>query len=73
MFIITYKSEFIRFKKGMSKDEVKGILGKPFKIEHCSHKENEKLIFKLDSGRPKSVLYSVLFTDDHLVYVAKLN
>jgi hypothetical protein len=57
----------------MSKDEVKGILGKPFKIEHCSHKENEKLIFKLDSGRPKSVLYSVLFTDDHLVYVAKLN
>jgi hypothetical protein len=73
MFIINYKSEIIRFKKGMSKDAVTGILGEPFKIEHNIHKENEKLIFKLEDGRPKSVLYSILFRDDQLVYVAKLN
>ena len=72
-FAINIKGEFIRFKKGMSKDDVKLILGEPFKVELNANNLNEKLIFKINSGKPMAVRYSVLFTDDRLVYVAKIN
>ncbi len=65
--------ELIRLNKGMSKIDVMSILGEPFKVESCENKLNEKLVFKINSGRPISTRYSALFLNDVLVYVAKLN
>lgn len=64
--------ELVRLHKGMSKIDVTRVLGEPFKIESCSNKLNEKLVFKIYNGRPMSTRYSVLFFDEELVYVAKL-
>ncbi|MEO6305223.1 MAG: hypothetical protein ABIP51_18835 [Bacteroidia bacterium] len=57
----------------MSKQKVISILGEPFKIEGCTGESNEKLIFKINSNRLKNVSYSILFREEELVYVAKLN
>lgn len=72
-FVINIKGELVRLNKGMSKNEVLLILGEPFKVEPCENKFNEKLIFKINNGRPISTRYSVLLFDEKLVYVAKLN
>ncbi len=71
-YLITYKGDLIRLKKGMSKPDVISMIGKPLRVENCKSNVNEKLIFKVNSGHPVSVLYSVLFTEEELVYVAKL-
>lgn len=65
--------ELVRLHKGMSKNDVTTILGEPFKIESCANELNEKLVFKINNGRPVSTRYSILFTSEQLVYVAKLN
>lgn len=65
--------ELVRLQKGMSKNEVTFILGEPFKIELCTNLLNEKLVFKINNGRTISTRYSILFTNEQLVYVAKLN
>lgn len=65
--------ELVRLHKGMSKNDVTTILGEPFKIESCANELNEKLVFKISNGRPVSTRYSILFTSEQLVYVAKLN
>ena len=65
--------ELVRLNKGMSKKEVISILGEPFKVESCDNKLNEKLVFKINIGRPVSTRYSVLFFNAELVYVAKIN
>lgn len=65
--------DLIRLKTGMSKNDVVSILGQPIKTENCKGLLNEKLIFKINCGQPKLVSYSALFTDQELVYVAKLN
>jgi hypothetical protein len=65
--------ELMRLHKGMSKNDVTSILGEPFKIESCSNELNVKLVFKINNGRATGVRYSVLFTNEQLVYVAKLN
>lgn len=72
-FLIHMMGDLVRLKTGMSKDDVISILGQPAKIETCKGLSNEKLIFKINSGRPKHISYSVLFTEEELVYVAKLN
>lgn len=65
--------ELVRFYKGMSKDDVTEILGEPYKIESSDNILNEKLVFKINNGNAISVRYSILFTSNELVYVAKLN
>ena len=72
-FVINLMGELVRLQKGMSKSDVTAILGDPIKIELCSNPLNEKLVFKINSGKPISSRYSLLFTDKLLVYVAKLN
>ncbi len=63
----------MRLHKGMSKNEVTEILGEPFKIELSTNALNIKLVFKINNGKAMGARYSVLFTCDQLVYVAKLN
>lgn len=72
-FVINMMGELVRFYKGMSKNDVTEILGEPYKIEECANKLNEKLVFKINNGKAMNVRYSVLFTSNELVYVAKLN
>jgi hypothetical protein len=72
-FIINMMGELVRFYKGMSKDDVTEILGEPYKIESSDNILNEKLVFKINNGNAISVRYSILFTSNELVYVAKLN
>lgn len=62
-----------RLEKGMAKNIVLEILGNPMKTEQCASKANEKMTFKIYSNDFVSTRYSVLFTDDALVYIAKLN
>ena len=65
--------ETLRLKKGMSKQEVISILGNPFKVESCKNQSNEKLIFKINSSlKLTDTSYTILFTRQELVYVAKL-
>jgi hypothetical protein len=64
--------ELVRLNKGMSRNEVISILGEPCKVESCDNKLNEKLVFKINSGRPISTRYSVLLFNQELVYVAKI-
>lgn len=72
-YVINIMGELMRLKKGMSKEDVMSILGEPVKIESCTNPVNEKLVFKINNGKPVSTRYSVLFTNEQLVYVAKLN
>jgi len=72
-YALNIRGELVRLQKGMSKIEVTEILGEPLKLEDCSSKFNEKLMFKIDNGKAMSVRYSILFNSDQLVYVAKLN
>jgi hypothetical protein len=72
-FVINRMGEMVRLQKGMSKNEVTSILGEPFKIELCTNVLNEKLVFKINNGRTIDTRYSILFTNEQLVYVAKLN
>lgn len=72
-YVINIMGELIRFQKGMSKSEVTSILGEPIKIEACSNPINEKFVFKINTGQLISIRYSILFTNELLVYVAKLN
>ncbi len=72
-YAINIRGELVRLHKGMTKNEVITILGEPLKLEDCSSKLNEKLVFKIDNGKATGVRYSVLFNSDQLVYVAKLN
>lgn len=72
-FIINLMGELVRLQKGMPKNEVTALLGEPVKTEACSSPLNEKLVFKINSGKPVSTRYSLLFTNKLLVYVAKLN
>jgi hypothetical protein len=66
--------DVIRLKKGMTIQEVISLLGNPSKIEKCVNKSNEKLVFKLSSDLIVTVsTYTILFTRQQLVYVAKLN
>lgn len=71
-FVINIMGELVRLHKGMSKIDVTEILGEPYKIEPCTNKLNEKLVFKINNGRPISARYSILFFEEALVYVAKL-
>lgn len=64
--------ELVRLQKGMSKSDVTSVLGEPFKIEPCENTQNEKFVFKINSGRPVSARYSALFFNETLVYIAKL-
>lgn len=72
-YVINIMGELMRLKKGMSKEDVTAILGEPLKMESCTNPVNEKLVFKVNNGKPVSTRYSVLFTNEQLVYVAKLN
>jgi hypothetical protein len=72
-FVINLMGELIRLRKGMQKNEVTALIGEPVKTEICSSPLNEKLVFKINSGKPVSTRYSLLFTNKLLVYVAKLN
>lgn len=64
--------ELVRLNKGMSKNTILSLLGEPFKTESCANRLNEKLVFKINAGRPASARYSVLLFNEELVYVAKL-
>lgn len=72
-FVINIMGQLVRFYKGMSKNDVTEILGVPYKIESSTNILNEKLVFKINNGRGMNVRYSILFTSNELVYVAKLN
>ena len=72
-FIVNIKGELVRLQKGMSQSDVKLVLGEPIKTEPCENYLNQKLIFKINSGRPVSARYAALFFNESLVYVAKLN
>ena len=72
-YLINLKGDFIRLRKGMTKQEVKNILGEPYKIENCTNLSNKKLFFKIKSDRPANVTYSILFTEESLIYVVKIN
>ncbi len=72
-FVITIMGELVRLRKGMSKNDVTEILGEPFKIDPSTNTQNEKLVFKINNGKAMGVRYSILFTSNELVYVAKLN
>ena len=71
-FVLNIKGDLTRLEKGMSKQDVLAILGEPLRIEECSGEFNEKMIFKLYSNGHTSNRYSVLFTSNTLVYIAKL-
>ncbi|PBQ30616.1 hypothetical protein CNR22_02120 [Sphingobacteriaceae bacterium] len=61
-------------KKGMTKQEVITILGNPVKIENCKNICNEKLVFKINGHQVvRGSTYTLLFTREQLVYVAKVN
>jgi hypothetical protein len=72
-YLINFKGDLVRLKKGMSKHDVIAIIGEPLRIENCKSKLNEKLIFKVNNSQTISILYSVLFIEEELVYAAKLN
>lgn len=72
-FVINIMGELVRLHKGMSKNDVTSILGEPFKIESCANELNIKLVFKINNDRAMAARYSILFTSEQLVYVAKLN
>ena len=72
-FLVMRDGEIIKLEKGMAKRDVISILGEPIRMEDCKSTVNEKLIFKINSGNPTPVLYSILFTMEELVYAAKLN
>lgn len=63
--------EMLRLEKGFSKKDTIDVMGEPFKIEQCNNELNEKLIFKVNNGRLSGALYSIMFTNDELIYVAK--
>jgi hypothetical protein len=63
--------EVVRLKKGMTRKEVISILGNPVKTENGKSKSNEKLIFRISISESKSGSYTVLFTREELVYIAK--
>lgn len=72
-FLINYGDHLVRLKQGMIKEKVFEILGNPIRSEECKNPVNEKLVFKIPYGRSLSVSYSILFLDQHLNYVIKLN
>jgi len=72
-FVLNIMGDLKRFEKGMSKKLVLEILGNPIKTEECSSLMNQKMTFKIYSNDFVSTRYSVLFTNDELVYIAKLN
>ena len=71
-YIIDLKGgEVVRLKKGMSKEEVRAILGSPLRIEDCQNRSNEKWIFKINGHHVIKASYTLLFNRETLVYVAK--
>lgn len=65
--------EEVLLKKGMTRTEVIALLGKPCKIEPCRNERNEKLIFRIKTDSLVSSRYAVLFIQQALFYVAKMN
>ena len=72
-FVLNIMGDLKRLEKGMSKIDVITILGEPIKIEKCSSQLNEKMVFKLGSNTIINTRYSALFTNNMLVYIAKIN
>ena len=65
--------EEVLLKKGMTRNEVIALLGNPCKTEPCRNESNEKLIFRINSHGLASSHYAVLFIQQSLFYVAKIN
>lgn len=68
-----WNGEEVLLKKGMNRAEVIALLGKPCKVEQCRNENNEKLIFKINSNSLACSRYAVLFIQQALFYVAKIN
>lgn len=71
-FVLNIGKDLKRFEKGMSKNEVLKILGDPLSIEKGSSVINEKMTFKICINDFVSSYYTVLFTNNALVYIAKI-
>lgn len=71
-FVLNIGKDLKRFEKGMSKNEVLKILGEPLSIEKGSSVINEKMTFKICINDFVSSYYTVLFTNNALVYIAKI-
>lgn len=71
-FLIQKGSERIRIRKGMTKEEVKNVLGEPFSINKGSNPNNLKFLFKFSGNGFIGECYELLFREDFLEWSVKI-
>lgn len=70
-FLVKRGSEMIRLRKGMTKAEVTGLLGKPFSVNQGNNPKNSKLLFKFPENGAGAISYEALFREDFLEWTVK--
>jgi hypothetical protein len=71
-FLIQKGTEMIRLRRGMTKAEVKNLLGEPFSINEGNNPKNLKFVFRMIENSSRSESYEILFREDFLEWSIKI-
>jgi hypothetical protein len=71
LFLVRKGTEMIRLRKGMTKAQVKNVLGEPFSINEGNNPKNLKFIFKIIENSFRTESYELLFREDFLEWAIK--
>ncbi len=72
-YLVNNNGNIIRLEKEMRMEEVLDLLGNPTSNNNGAGTANQKLIYSFNNGRGAMIDYSILFTNDLLVYAARLS
>lgn len=71
-YLIQKGTEMIRLRRGMTKTEVKNVLGEPSSINKGNNPKNLKFLFKFSENGLPGETYEILFREDFLEWSIKI-